>query len=175
MKPGPKAADWSDAAFVALGSNLGASEDLFSNVLSKIQEFASQPLLRSSWWKSSPVDCPPGSPDFLNGVVAFKPHSSLTAESLLARLQSLERDFGRVPKKILNEPRPLDLDLISFKDKVTNEAHLILPHPRAHQRRFVLQPLVEIAPGFILPGFPKPVKTLLRELGTDGSLVRMVD
>ena len=175
MKPGPVAADWSNYAFVALGSNLGASDDLFSKVLLKLQELADGVLLRSAWWKSSPVDCPPDSPEFLNGMVAFKPRSSLTAESLLERLQALEREFGRVQKKTLNEPRPLDLDLISFNNQIRNDAHLTLPHPRAHLRRFVLQPLAEIAPDFVLPGFTESADVILRGLRTDERLMKLGD
>jgi 2-amino-4-hydroxy-6-hydroxymethyldihydropteridine diphosphokinase len=73
-------------------------------------------------------------------------------ESLLGRLQQLERTFGRQPKKIHNESRPLDLDLISFRAERRDTTTLILPHPRAMQRRFVLEPLAEIAPDLVLPG-----------------------
>jgi 2-amino-4-hydroxy-6-hydroxymethyldihydropteridine diphosphokinase len=83
---------------------------------------------------------------------------------LLAKLQALEKEFGRQPKKILNEPRPLDLDLIAFGDEVRSTASLTLPHPRAHQRRFVLQPLNEIVPGLILPGQKLTVTQLLAGL-----------
>jgi 2-amino-4-hydroxy-6-hydroxymethyldihydropteridine diphosphokinase len=86
---------------------------------------------------------------------------------LLAKLQSLEKEFGRQPKKVLNEPRPLDLDLIAFGAEVRTTPMLTLPHPRAQLRRFVLQPLVEIAPGLILPGQTRTVAELLRTLDGD--------
>jgi len=70
---------------------------------------------------------------------------------LLQKLRALEKEFGRTSKKVLNEPRSLDLDLIAFGTETRNSPELILPHPRAHLRRFVLQPLGEIAPDFILP------------------------
>ena len=114
--------------------------------------------------QTTPVDCPPGSPDFVNAVVSFKPRTNETPESLLEKLQALEKEFGRAPKKIPNEPRPLDLDLIAFGNETRNSPELILPHPRAHLRKFVLQPLSEIAPELILPGRTKTVAQLLAEL-----------
>jgi 2-amino-4-hydroxy-6-hydroxymethyldihydropteridine diphosphokinase len=82
-------------------------------------------------------------------------------------LQELEREFGRRPKQVLNEPRPLDLDLIAFGAETRQAAALVLPHPRAHLRRFVLQPLAEIAPDLVLPGQGKPVLDLLLALPPD--------
>ena len=100
---------------------------------------------------------------FLNAVIGLTPRSGETPESLLQELQSLEREFGRKPKKTLNEPRPLDLDLIAFGDEIRHTGELILPHPRAHLRSFVLQPLNEIAPDLVLPGQEKTVKELLAD------------
>jgi 2-amino-4-hydroxy-6-hydroxymethyldihydropteridine diphosphokinase len=85
----------------------------------------------------------------------------------------LEKEFGRQPKSILNQPRPLDLDLIAFGNETWNTPELILPHPRAHQRQFVLQPLAEIAPEFILPGQGRTVAELLAALATDETLTRL--
>jgi 2-amino-4-hydroxy-6-hydroxymethyldihydropteridine diphosphokinase len=96
-----------------------------------------------------------------------------TPESLLAKLQQLEKDCGRAPKKILNEPRPLDLDLIAFGREQRHSAALTLPHPRAHLRRFVLQPFSEIAPDLILPGQSKSVSQLLAELPAGESVQRL--
>ena len=112
-----------------------------------------------------PVDCPPGSPKFLNAVIAFIPQKSETPETLITKLQALEKVFGRQPKKILNEPRPLDLDLIAFGQEIRATPELTVPHPRAHERRFVLQPLSEIAPDLVLPGQTQTVAQLLANLG----------
>ena len=114
-----------------------------------------------------PVDCPPDSPRFVNAVAGLKPRENETPESLLKKLRELEKEFGRVPKTVLNEPRPLDLDLIAFGNEIRNSPELILPHPRAHLRRFVLQPLSEIAPELILPGQGKTVLQLLAELTSE--------
>ena len=118
------------------------------------------------------MDCPPGSPDFLNAVVALTPRKDETPESLLTKLEQLERDFGRRPKEVLNEPRPLDLDLIAFGQERRVTEQLSLPHPRAHLRRFVLQPLSEIAPDFILPGQTETVGELLAHLPADPGVKR---
>ena len=118
----------------------------------RLQNISDQPLLKSSLWQTMPVNCPPGSPLFVNAVVGFAPQKAETPESLLQKLRALEKEFGRSPKKVLNEPRALDLDLIAFGTETRNSAELILPHPRAHLRRFVLQPLSEIAPDFDFAG-----------------------
>jgi 2-amino-4-hydroxy-6-hydroxymethyldihydropteridine diphosphokinase len=162
-----------DIAYVALGSNLGESFAILRQAFDQIEGLSSAPLLRSSIWRSTPVDCPPGSPDFLNAVAGLRPFPEETPESLLKELQALERTFGREPKKVLNEPRPLDLDLIAFGQQIRNRADLVLPHPRAHVRRFVLQPLAEIAPDFIFPRQEKTVSALLGDLRTDEQLERL--
>ncbi len=119
------------------------------------------------------MDCPPGSPDFVNAVVAFAPQPGETPESLLRKLQAMESEFGRTPKKVLNEPRPLDLDLIAFGEERRNSPELTLPHPRAHQRRFVLQPLAEIAPELVLAGHRRTVVELLRQLPREQGVTRL--
>lgn len=110
------------------------------------------------------MNCPPGSPPFINAVAALDPRAAETPETLLDRLKALEEKFGRQPKKVINEPRPLDLDLIAFGRRIVTLPKLILPHPRACLRRFVLQPMSEIAPDFVLPGETKTVAQLLTEL-----------
>jgi len=161
-------------AFIALGSNLGHSAKMLGAAMDRLQTLSAQPLLRSSLWRSSPVDCPPGSPPFVNAMVGLLPLPGETPESLLAKLQALEKTFGRAPKKILNEPRPLDLDLIAVDREQRHSAVLTLPHPRAHLRRFVLQPLSEIAPDLILPGQSKSVSELLAALPAGESVQHLV-
>jgi 2-amino-4-hydroxy-6-hydroxymethyldihydropteridine diphosphokinase len=159
--------------FVAFGSNLGDSRKIISNAMALLQSFSDEAILKSSLWQTSPVDCPPDSPKFVNAVVGFIPLEAETPESLLEKLRELEKEFGRAPKKILNEPRPLDLDLIAFGNEIRNSPELILPHPRAHLRRFVLQPLFEIAPELILPGQGKTVAKLLSKLPAGETVTRI--
>lgn len=158
-------------AYIALGSNLGDSRRVLLSAIERLQEFSDRPLAQSSFFETAPVDCPPGSPNFLNAMVGMVPLAGETPESLLRKLKAIESDFGRVPKKILNEPRPLDLDLIAFGNETRSTQELTLPHPRAHLRRFVLEPLAELAPGMVLPGQGRAVADLLSQL-TSGEVVR---
>ena len=151
--------------FVALGSNLGDSVALVRRARTRLRELSDEPLRCSSLWQTDPVDCPPGSPPFINAVVGFSPRAGETPESLLARLQQLEYEFGRPAKHGLNEPRPLDLDLLAFGAEQRATSQLLLPHPRAHQRRFVLEPWAELAPSFVIPGQSETVASLLAALG----------
>ncbi|MGO8676829.1 MAG: 2-amino-4-hydroxy-6-hydroxymethyldihydropteridine diphosphokinase [Limisphaerales bacterium] len=152
---------------MALGANLGEARRTLLQAMRRLRQFSDGPLSKSGIWQTTPVECPPGSPLFLNAVVGFRPRPGQTPESLLARLQELEREFGRRPKHILNEPRPLDLDLIAFGGEVRAAPELTLPHPRAHLRRFVLQPLAQIAPALVLPGQRATVAELLERLPVD--------
>lgn len=151
-------------AVVALGSNLGNSARILLEAARELEKLAAAGFRLSSLYRTAPLDCPPGAPPFLNAVAVFAPRAGLTPEGLLARLQSLEEQFGRTPKKILNEPRSLDLDLIAFGTERRNSPQLTLPHPRAHQRRFVLEPLAEIRPDLVLPGQTCAVGRLLERL-----------
>jgi 2-amino-4-hydroxy-6-hydroxymethyldihydropteridine diphosphokinase len=154
----------SPMALVALGSNLGNPRQNVLRAFDLLQALSEQPLLRSSLRETVPVDCPPGSPPFINAAAGLAPRPGETPRSLLVKLQFLEKQIGRAPKKILNQPRVIDLDLIAFGREIINEPDLVLPHPRAHLRRFVLQPLNDIAPDFVLPGQAKTVAELLTEL-----------
>ena len=161
-------------AIIALGANQGAARQNVLYAFERLQELSAEPLRKSSLWQTSPVDCPPDSPPFINAVVVLIPRDEGTPESLLRKLQQLEREFGRRPKKQVNEPRPLDLDLIAFGNQTRATADLVLPHPRAHLRRFVLEPLAEICPDLILPGQTQTIRQLLQELPTAEGDVRKI-
>ena len=158
---------------VALGSNLGDSVATIRAALSRLEALASSGFRKSSLWQSLPVDCPPDSPLFVNAAVAFVPLPGETPETLLAKLQALEKEFGRKPKLVMNEARPLDLDLIAFGREMRNTPVLTLPHPRAALRRFVLQPLGEMAPGFVLPGQTRSIEELLADLDSPEEISRI--
>jgi 2-amino-4-hydroxy-6-hydroxymethyldihydropteridine diphosphokinase len=160
-------------AFIALGSNLGDSKEILRLAMQRLKTLSVVRPRCSSLWRTTPVDCPPGSPPFFNAVVAIAPAEGETPESLLARLQAIEREFGRHPKRLVNEPRPLDLDLIAFGRETRAGGALVLPHPRAHLRRFVLAPLNEIAPELVLPGQSEPVRALLEKQGSNETVERV--
>jgi 2-amino-4-hydroxy-6-hydroxymethyldihydropteridine diphosphokinase len=148
---------FADHAFIALGANLPHGSEhpatTLHAVIPHLQKLSKLPLQVSPFYASEPKDCPPGSPVYSNAVVALMPQVDETAESLLEKLQQLEQQFGRVRSGIVNEARTLDLDLLSFRDEIRNTPFLILPHPRAHQRRFVLEPWLAIAgSGYLLAG-----------------------
>lgn len=158
---------------ISLGSNLGNPVANIQNAFDQLQKLSVAPIRKSSPWQSKPVDCPPGSPDFINAAVALEPLENETPESLLKKLQALEIQFGRPPKTVMNEPRSLDLDLITYKNETRDSESLTLPHPRWHQRRFVLEPINEITPHAILPSQTQTVAQLLAALDPAESLTRL--
>ena len=161
------------AAFISLGSNLGDSIALVNEAAKQLAAMARGPVLQSSLWATPPVDCPPGSPGFVNAVMGFTVPERTSPSALLGALQQLELEFGRRPKRVMNEPRPLDLDLIAFGGQVLQSPTLTLPHPRAHLRHFVLIPWAEIAPDFIIPGLGLRVQACLEQLGANPDIRRL--
>ena len=158
---------------VALGSNLGDPVATLQAAFAQLAVLSTGPLLRSSFWRTTPVDCPPGSPDFVNAVVAWEAAPDQTPESLLASLQAIEQKLGRQRKGPVNEARTLDLDLIVFGWEQRSTPELILPHPRAHLRRFVLEPLVEILPDCWAPGWAASARELLGRLPVADQISRV--
>jgi 2-amino-4-hydroxy-6-hydroxymethyldihydropteridine diphosphokinase len=136
---------------VALGGNLAgdfaSSEALLDAALARFPQAGLPVLARSRWWRSAAWPDPSG-PEYRNGVVIVEtlaaPHAVLRA------LLSLESEFGR-RRSQTHAPRTLDLDLIAYGRQVIDGPDLILPHPRAHQRLFVMGPLAEIAPDWVHP------------------------
>lgn len=136
-------------AFVALGSNL-------ENPVAQVQAGAralgrlpgSRLLACSSLYRTAPVGYT-DQPDFINAVCAIE--TGLTALDLLRSLFAVEQSRGRI-RETPGGPRTLDLDLLLHGDLVCEEPGLTLPHPRLHERAFVLYPLMEIAPGLVIPG-----------------------
>jgi 2-amino-4-hydroxy-6-hydroxymethyldihydropteridine diphosphokinase len=160
-------------AFIALGSNLGDSKGAVLQAMDRLQGLSDFPLLRSSLWQSTPVDCPPASPPFVNAVAGLLPRAGETPDHLLDQLKAMEVEFGRQPKQVINEPRPLDLDLIAFRQETRGSPDLTLPHPRAHLRLFVLRPLSELASDLVLPGQVLTVRQLLETLNSSERVIRL--
>ena len=149
-------------AYVGLGANLGDREE---NVRRALELLAAQREIEvvsvSSLRETDPVGYLE-QPRFLNGAAALE--TSLEPRALLDALLAVERRLGRVrgdgPRF---GPRPIDLDLLLYEDVVVDESGLVLPHPRLHERSFVLEPLAELEPGLVVPG-RGPVETLLAAL-----------
>lgn len=145
-------------AAVAFGSNLGDRRRHIDLALSRLAEEPGVVLLRrSSICETAPVGGPPQGP-FLNGVVLLE--SVLEPRTLLRRLLAIEQRGGRVRNEI-NAPRTIDLDLIFCGDEVIDQEGCQVPHPRAHRRGFVLEPLAEVAPDWIHPRLQQSARRLL--------------
>jgi 2-amino-4-hydroxy-6-hydroxymethyldihydropteridine diphosphokinase len=153
-----------EPAYVALGSNLN---DPDKQVRAGIEELAMIPDTRlsrsSSLYRSAPVGYR-DQPDFTNAVARIE--TALTPRELLDALLAVEQRYGRV-RDFPNAPRTLDLDIVLFGDSVVQEPGLTIPHPRMHERAFVLMPLAEIAPYVIVPGCG-PVSELLARVNSSG-------
>jgi 2-amino-4-hydroxy-6-hydroxymethyldihydropteridine diphosphokinase len=145
-------------AFIGVGSNL---DEPIAQVRAALQELdrlpGSRVLKRSSLYRSAPVGYAT-QPDFVNAVAQLE--TTLEAQQLLAELQQIEARHGR-KRSFANAPRTLDLDLLLYGDSIQSSDTLTLPHPRMHERAFVLEPLMEIAEGTRIPG-KGPAKDLLR-------------
>ncbi len=158
---------------IGIGSNQGDSQRIVHEAMSRLRVFAQGELHCSSLWRTAPIDCPPGSPDFINAAVAFAARPDLVPEVLLKSLKALEAEFGRGAKTQRNAPRELDLDLLLFDDQTRHSEDFVLPHPRAVNRRFVLAPAAEVLPDAPWPGEGRNIRQLLNELSDDEQVERL--
>jgi len=160
--------DTAVAAVIGLGSNLhsefGTPLETLGQAWRLLREISVQAAQLSPFYVSEPVDCEPGTPKFVNAVAIIHLPRQQSAERLLRRLHEIESAFGRRRQAGLNRSRILDLDLLCFGSERRSGAGLTLPHARAHQRRFVLAPLADLAPDLLLPGQSVPVRQLLSDL-----------
>jgi 2-amino-4-hydroxy-6-hydroxymethyldihydropteridine diphosphokinase len=145
----------------SLGSNLG---DRLANLQGAVDAIRDTPDVIvvdvSSVYETAPVDAPAGSPDYLNLVIVAE--TTLEPRTLLERAQAIEDAFGRERTEI-NGPRTLDVDLVMVGNSQIDQPDLTVPHPRAHQRGFVLVPWSEIDPSAELPGHG-PIQPLLEQV-----------
>jgi len=176
-------------AVVSIGSNTpygGRSiVDVLGAAIEALRACSPAPVQVSSFYQTEALGCAPGTPDFINGIVILTPLEKLSAAAFLDELHSIERRFGRKQRRDRSKigsrgnamppyrPRSLDLDLICWGKLRSDSDQLVLPHPRAHLRRFVLAPLAELAPALILPGQTLSVQALLSGLDCVGSVSRL--
>ena len=152
----------SKMAYIALGGNLGDRRHFLDAALQVLREHPHITIVAvSRYHETAPVGGPPGQGPYLNAAAQLD--TDLTPEALLDVLLDVERQLGRVRQE-RHGPRTIDLDLLLYEDAVRDGPDLILPHPRLHQRLFVLQPLAEIAPYLEHPQLERNVSQLLKQL-----------
>lgn len=155
---------------IALGANLPAPDGAPPALTCRraVEALAAVPGLVieavSRWYETAPVP-PSEQPPFINGVV--RAEGRMAPEELLAALHRIEAGFGRV-RSVPNAPRPLDLDLIDWHGLIRSAPDPVLPHPRAHERAFVLVPLRDVAPDWRHPRFGLTAAELLARLPPQG-------
>lgn len=155
-------------ACVGLGANLGDARATLSAAYAQLQQLPGTRHHRCSpWFRSTPVDS--SGPDYLNAVACFD--TTLAPEALLQALQEIEQQHGR-ERPYRNAPRTLDLDLLLYGDQFIHTPTLTVPHPRMHERAFVLAPLAVLLPDAVIPGCG-PVSALLPQVA--GQSVQQVD
>ena len=169
--------------YIALGANLGNPLEEIRQATLFLQSLTPYPIKQSSLWLSAPIDCPQGSPPFLNAVISlYLPSSNPNQENslrlqtdeafrLLDTLHQYEIRSGRPQNHTYHSPRIIDLDLIYFKGIQIQTKRLTLPHPRAMERRFVLEPLNELNPELRLSSNSSTIKTLTDQLRNSDQLI----
>jgi 2-amino-4-hydroxy-6-hydroxymethyldihydropteridine diphosphokinase len=161
----------SDLILIAIGSNLpspefGAPRDTCEAALAALSHGGLRIVRRSRWFESAPVPLS-DQPWFVNGVAVVE--TSLPPGDLLALLHETERNFGRERREV-NAARILDLDLIAYGDLVRTDAPPLLPHPRLHERAFVLLPLADVAPDWRHPVDGRTLHEMIRALPPEQSI-----
>lgn len=156
--------------YLGIGANLGRRREALRRAIAILGENGAIRIRRiSSLYRTEPWG-KKRQPDFLNAVVCAE--TSLHPFDLLKRCQSIEKKLGRRKTERFG-PREIDIDVLSYGKMISKSKGLVLPHPRISERRFVLVPLCEIAPGLRLPGSKKTVRALLREAPDEGWVRRL--
>ena len=160
-------------AYVALGSNVGKRQTALRAALSRLGQIPRTTVTAvATFRQTQPVDCPPEMPAFINSAAEIE--TSLEAPDFLVWLLQIERDLGRQRSPLAkHEARTIDLDLIFFGESILTLPDLVIPHPRMQVRRFVLEPLAEIAPEFRHPLSGKTMRELLHALDSTAPVERI--
>lgn len=155
---------------IALGANLGNAQQTLCDAVQVIDAAAGISVsAQSRFYRTAPVG--PPQPDYINACILA--HTTLTPRALLAQLLDIETQFGRV-RKVRWGARSLDLDLIFYGDQIIDLPRLVVPHPRLHERAFVLVPLADVSPEWSHPILGKTTQQLLGQL-SDNQPIRGVE
>ncbi|ATJ92143.1 2-amino-4-hydroxy-6-hydroxymethyldihydropteridine pyrophosphokinase [Acetobacter senegalensis] len=162
-----------EMVLIAVGANLPlGGQEALTTCHKVVETLRALPGLHvigvSRWYESAPVP-PSGQPPYINGVI--RATTTLTPDALLAALQQVELDFGR-ERSVRNAARTLDLDIIAFDALCQNLPHLTLPHPRAHERAFVLLPLRDVMPDWVHPATGQSLEAMLAQVA--GQEIRQI-
>ena len=150
---------------IGIGGNIKSNDGshpvhVAMNAINYLQNYSIQVTGQSSWYESQPIP-KSDQPNFFNCIVIA--NTLLNELDVLETLHKIEHKLGR-RRKITNEPRVIDLDLIDYSNKILKNNQITIPHPRAHKRRFVMEPLAELDPNWVHPTLKRDVRTILKKL-----------
>ena len=150
---------------IGIGGNIKSNDGshpvhVAMNAINYLQNYSIQVTGQSSWYESQPIP-KSDQPNFFNCIVIA--NTLLNELDVLETLHKIEHKLGR-RRKIANEPRVIDLDLIDYSNKILKNNQIVIPHPRAHKRRFVMEPLAELDPNWVHPTLKRDVRTILKKL-----------
>jgi 2-amino-4-hydroxy-6-hydroxymethyldihydropteridine diphosphokinase len=157
-------------AYLGIGTNLGDRENNLRQAVSYIQQHTGEIVRASSVYETEPWGFK-SMDHFLNMVVEIA--TELSPTGLLGRLLMIESLMGRLRENTKYTSRVIDIDILLYGNQVINKGDLIIPHPRMHERKFVLFPLSEIAPGFVHPVLKKSISRLIPDCTDNGEVVRV--